>query len=117
MLSTCSSSAWQIASSCIAHARLGSQHLVVELPCRARFLRGHLLDGVADMDHDVLADRRTIVLEQKEAHVALDALGAAASEVAVDRDHLHGNAEAHGWTPRVTVPRPLIARRGAARNS
>src|SRR6516162_4146274 len=108
MPSTCSSSAWQIASSCIANARLGRQHLVIELPRRSRFLRSHLLDGVADVDHDVLADRRTIVLEQKEAYVALDTLRAAAGEVAVDRDDLHGNAEAHGWTPRVIAPRPLI---------
>src|SRR5215831_1354633 len=94
-----SSSAWQIASSCMGFARLGGEHLVVDFPRRARLLRGHLLDGVPDVDHHELADRRGLVLEQEQADVPLYSFGAAARDVAVDRDHFHRNAQAHGSTP------------------
>src|SRR6476619_6362699 len=99
MPSICSSSAWQIASSCMGLARLGAENLVVELPRRARLLRGHLLDRVSNVNHDELADRRGVVLEQEQAHIAVNAFGAAACEVVVDRDNLHGNAKAHACTP------------------
>jgi len=58
-------------------------------------LFSHLLDRVADMHDDVVVHRDGFILQHEQAHLAHHAFGGAARVVAVDRDDLHGNAEAH----------------------
>src|SRR5271166_4851854 len=72
-----------MASSCMS--ALGFDR---ELPGRSSLLRCHLLDRVADMDHDEVARRDRLILHQKQADLPFDAFGAPSSHVSVDGNHL-----------------------------
>ena len=92
--------------------QLAPEHLVDQLPCGARVLRRHLLDGIADMDHDEIAELEIFILDEEQTDVALDTFGRAAGHEAVDFDDLHGNAKAHRGLRNIQRdPRRLNGRR------
>ena len=65
---------------------LGTQHLIEEFPGRAGLLRGHFLDGVSDMHHDIVPDTHLAFLQHEQADVAADTLGLTIGDESVDLD-------------------------------
>ncbi len=57
----------------IAAASAVPSDFVVEVPGALRLFLAHLLDCVADVDHDQVADLQVFVLQQEQARHALDA--------------------------------------------
>src|SRR5574340_297216 len=104
--STCSTSAWATASSCTAFP----QDLVEQLPGGAGIGLGDLLDRVADVHHDEVADRGQRVLHHEQADVAPHALGLAAGGKAFDRFDLHRYGETHGRQSETTLKSVYVIR-------
>ena len=70
--------------------------LRIELPGLAGLLLGHLLHGLSQMHHDVIAHRGRIVLEQEEGYLPLNAQGLAPGRQPEYRFDTHGDAQTHG---------------------
>jgi hypothetical protein len=68
----------------------------VLIPVRSdALLFGHLLNGIANVDHDHVAHANIFVLQQEEAGHALDSTRFAPGLEAVDFNYFHGYAKAH----------------------
>ena len=74
----------------------GVEDLVVQVPGGLRFLLAHLLDGVANVDHNHIADPQVFMLQQEKAGHALDATRLAARGESVNFLNAHRDAKTHG---------------------
>ncbi len=63
-------------------------------------MRRDLLDGIAHVHDDEIAGFNALVLEEEQAHLALDAPGGTPGDEAFTREDLHGNSQAHSRPQR-----------------
>src|SRR5262245_23497756 len=75
----------QIANSCMGACLFAGERLVQELPSRARLLRRHFLNRVADMHQNEIAAHDRLVLQQEQTHLSLDTLSRTPGPKALNR--------------------------------